>query len=155
MARPFFTRERISDFEIYERNCDLSLGHAKNRLAEGHPIDFQVCNLFLQMRRAFISRHALHRTLYPASHWTPLPSSSSAPTSVPLPQGFHIHRFPRNITQRHSSVTRRTYSFKDLSRGRSGRHCDIALGASGLSARNSGWIKCPRCEKLWMNLRSP
>ena len=42
MARPFFTRERISDFEIYERNCDLSLGQAKARLAEGHPIDFQV-----------------------------------------------------------------------------------------------------------------
>lgn len=55
MARPFFTRERISDFEIYERNCDLSLGHAKNRLAEGHPIDFQVCNLFLQFGTELLS----------------------------------------------------------------------------------------------------
>jgi len=42
MTRPFFTRERISDFEIYDRNCDISLTQAKNRLAEGHSIDFQV-----------------------------------------------------------------------------------------------------------------
>ncbi|KAF8960281.1 cytochrome P450 [Flammula alnicola] len=41
ITRPFFTRERISDFEIYNRNCDLSLKEAKNRLAEGYSIDFQ------------------------------------------------------------------------------------------------------------------
>ena len=42
MTRPFFTRERISDFEIYDRNSDISLTQAKNRLAEGHSVDFQV-----------------------------------------------------------------------------------------------------------------
>ncbi|KDR66459.1 hypothetical protein GALMADRAFT_259238 [Galerina marginata CBS 339.88] len=41
ITRPFFTRERISDFEIYDRNCDLSLKEAKKRLSEGYPIDFQ------------------------------------------------------------------------------------------------------------------
>ncbi|KAF8905831.1 cytochrome P450 monooxygenase pc-3 [Gymnopilus junonius] len=41
MTRPFFTRERISDFDIYDRNCDLSLRHAKDRLAEGYSVDFQ------------------------------------------------------------------------------------------------------------------
>ncbi|CAA7269188.1 unnamed protein product [Cyclocybe aegerita] len=41
MTRPFFTRERISDFEIYERNCHLSLNQARDRLSEGHPIEFQ------------------------------------------------------------------------------------------------------------------
>ncbi|KAF8960252.1 cytochrome P450 [Flammula alnicola] len=41
MTRPFFTRERISDFEIYDRNCDLSLVTAKKRLAEGFSLDFQ------------------------------------------------------------------------------------------------------------------
>ncbi|KIM42692.1 hypothetical protein M413DRAFT_121806 [Hebeloma cylindrosporum] len=41
MTRPFFTRERISDFDIYDRNCDISLTQAKHRLAEGHSIDFQ------------------------------------------------------------------------------------------------------------------
>ena len=42
MTRPFFTRERISDFEIYDRNSDLSLRLAKERIAEGHAVDFQV-----------------------------------------------------------------------------------------------------------------
>ncbi|KAJ3511200.1 hypothetical protein NLJ89_g4237 [Agrocybe chaxingu] len=41
MTRPFFTRERISDFEIYERNCHLSLNQARDRLSEGYPVEFQ------------------------------------------------------------------------------------------------------------------
>ena len=41
MTRPFFTRERISDFDIYERNCDLALDTAKVRTREGFPIEFQ------------------------------------------------------------------------------------------------------------------
>ncbi|KAJ3511197.1 hypothetical protein NLJ89_g4236 [Agrocybe chaxingu] len=41
MTRPFFTRERISDFEIYERNCDVSLSQARVRLTEGYPVEFQ------------------------------------------------------------------------------------------------------------------
>jgi hypothetical protein len=43
MTRPFFTRERISDFEIYHRNCNIALRAAKSRLAEGLPLNFQVC----------------------------------------------------------------------------------------------------------------
>ncbi|KAH9483162.1 Cytochrome P450 monooxygenase 75 [Psilocybe cubensis] len=41
MTRPFFTRERISDFDIYDRNCDLSIKAAKQRLKEGYTVDFQ------------------------------------------------------------------------------------------------------------------
>ena len=42
MARPFFTRERISDFDIYDKNCVSALQLARTRLAEGYPIEFQV-----------------------------------------------------------------------------------------------------------------
>ncbi|KAF8810034.1 cytochrome P450 monooxygenase pc-3, partial [Phlegmacium glaucopus] len=41
MTRPFFTRERISDFDIYDKNCATTLQLAKTRLAEGYPIEFQ------------------------------------------------------------------------------------------------------------------
>ncbi|KAH9478505.1 Cytochrome P450 monooxygenase 75 [Psilocybe cubensis] len=41
MTRPFFSRERISDFEIYDRNWNISLTLAKDRLAEGYSIDVQ------------------------------------------------------------------------------------------------------------------
>ena len=42
MTRPFFTRERISDFDIYDKNCVSTLQLARTRLAEGYPVEFQV-----------------------------------------------------------------------------------------------------------------
>ena len=42
MTRPFFSRERISDFDIYDKHCDTTLQIAKTRLAEGYSFDFQV-----------------------------------------------------------------------------------------------------------------
>ena len=42
MTRPFFSRERISDFDIYDKHCDTTLRLAKTRLAEGYSFDFQV-----------------------------------------------------------------------------------------------------------------
>ena len=42
MTRPFFTRERISDFDIYDKNCATTLKLARTRLAEGYPVEFQV-----------------------------------------------------------------------------------------------------------------
>jgi hypothetical protein len=41
MTRPFFTRERISDFDIYDKNCASTLQLARTRLAEGYPVEFQ------------------------------------------------------------------------------------------------------------------
>jgi cytochrome P450 len=41
MTRPFFTRERISDFDIYDKNCASTLKLARTRLAEGYPVEFQ------------------------------------------------------------------------------------------------------------------
>ena len=41
MTRPFFNKERISDFANFDRHADAILRQAKARLAEGFPIDFQ------------------------------------------------------------------------------------------------------------------
>ncbi|EKM75106.1 hypothetical protein AGABI1DRAFT_132556 [Agaricus bisporus var. burnettii JB137-S8] len=41
ITRPFFTKDRISDFELFERHTDEALRKAKARLTEGYPIDFQ------------------------------------------------------------------------------------------------------------------
>ena len=46
MTRPFFTRERISDFDIYDKNCITTLQLARNRLAEGYSVEFQVASIF-------------------------------------------------------------------------------------------------------------
>lgn len=42
MTRPFFNKDRISDFENFDRHADLALRTMKDRLKEGHPVDFQV-----------------------------------------------------------------------------------------------------------------
>jgi len=41
MTRPFFTRDRISDFEIFEKHANDALGQLKTRLKQGYPVDFQ------------------------------------------------------------------------------------------------------------------
>ena len=43
MTRPFFSRDRISHFDNFDRHADDALGQLKARLREGHAVDFQVC----------------------------------------------------------------------------------------------------------------
>ncbi|KAF8160351.1 cytochrome P450 [Mycena galopus ATCC 62051] len=43
MSRPFFNRERISDFDLFDRHTHDALSHMSNRLAEGYAVDFQDC----------------------------------------------------------------------------------------------------------------
>jgi hypothetical protein len=42
MTRPFFNKERITDFDIFDRHANHAIGQAADRLAAGYPIDFQV-----------------------------------------------------------------------------------------------------------------
>ncbi|KAF8451110.1 cytochrome P450 [Boletus edulis BED1] len=41
MTRPFFNRDRISDFETFEKHADDAIGQLKARLRQGYPVDFQ------------------------------------------------------------------------------------------------------------------
>ncbi|KAI5830824.1 cytochrome P450 [Schizophyllum commune Tattone D] len=41
MTRPFFNKEKIAHFDIFDRHADDLLRKVKTRLAEGFPIDFQ------------------------------------------------------------------------------------------------------------------
>ncbi|KAF7967615.1 hypothetical protein HWV62_33667 [Athelia sp. TMB] len=41
MTRPFFTRDRISEFDNFDRHADLMIRALKARLRAGHPVDFQ------------------------------------------------------------------------------------------------------------------
>jgi len=41
MTRPFFTKNRISDFDNFERHAEDTISVIKARLAQGYPIDFQ------------------------------------------------------------------------------------------------------------------
>ncbi|KAG6831896.1 hypothetical protein H0H87_003547 [Tephrocybe sp. NHM501043] len=41
MTRPFFSKERISHFEVFDRHSEDALEKACVRFAEGFPVDFQ------------------------------------------------------------------------------------------------------------------
>jgi len=41
MTRPFFSKDRVSDFDIFEKHAEDAIGQLKARLREGYPVDFQ------------------------------------------------------------------------------------------------------------------
>ncbi|KAI6122898.1 cytochrome P450 [Pisolithus croceorrhizus] len=41
MTRPFFSKDRLSHFDIFEKHANDALNQAKARLREGYPVDFQ------------------------------------------------------------------------------------------------------------------
>lgn len=41
MTRPFFTRDRITEFDNFDRHADAMIAAMKERLRAGHAIDFQ------------------------------------------------------------------------------------------------------------------
>lgn len=58
MTRPFFSKDRISDFENFERHITTVIALTKERVAEGHPVDVQVCpNFVSSLGTHLISRY--------------------------------------------------------------------------------------------------
>ena len=43
MTRPFFARDRVTDFDLFDRHAEVVLTRLKERFAKGEAIDFQVC----------------------------------------------------------------------------------------------------------------
>ncbi|KAF5365393.1 hypothetical protein D9757_011671 [Collybiopsis confluens] len=41
LTRPFFTREKITHFDLFDRHAELAIQKLKNRLLAGHSVDFQ------------------------------------------------------------------------------------------------------------------
>jgi hypothetical protein len=51
ITRPFFSRERIGDFDVFESHATDAVSQAINRLLAGYHIDFQVSLLSIQSFR--------------------------------------------------------------------------------------------------------
>ena len=43
ITRPFFSHDRISHFNIFDRHAEYAITQIKSRLRAGYPVDFQVC----------------------------------------------------------------------------------------------------------------
>ncbi|KAJ7758386.1 cytochrome P450 [Mycena metata] len=88
MTRPFFEKQRISDFEIFDKHVEDAIGQMKNRLGEGHAFDFQelIGRVTLDSASDFLFGHDFHSLATPLSYpfyvTAPPPSpSADAPKS--------------------------------------------------------------------------
>jgi hypothetical protein len=46
MTRPFFSKERIGHFDIFDKHAEDAIAQTKTRVKQGYPIDFQVGRIF-------------------------------------------------------------------------------------------------------------
>ncbi|KAF5341462.1 hypothetical protein D9758_013949 [Tetrapyrgos nigripes] len=82
MTRPFFSKVRISDFDLFERHAEDTLSLISERLASGTPVDFQdaVGRFTLDSATEFLFGKSVNSLsaglLYPESH--PLAKDASA-----------------------------------------------------------------------------
>ncbi|KAJ7261062.1 cytochrome P450 [Mycena rebaudengoi] len=62
MTRPFFHRQRISDFDLFDQHAENAIGQFKARLRAGYPADFQdmVSRFTLDTATAFLFDKDLH-----------------------------------------------------------------------------------------------
>ncbi|KAF4616028.1 hypothetical protein D9613_011378 [Agrocybe pediades] len=98
ITRPFFTRERISDFEIYERNCNQSIKAAEKRLAEGFSVDVQ--DLFGRFTLDSATEFLFGQTVDSLSADLPYPPSYShknGPSFYNHPSNIFVEAFSKGL----------------------------------------------------------
>ncbi|KZS95633.1 cytochrome P450 monooxygenase pc-3 [Sistotremastrum niveocremeum HHB9708] len=88
MTRPFFSRERISDFELFGRHADDAISKLASRLSEGEAVDFQdlVSRFTLDSATEFLfgsNVHSLANGL-PYPYTSPKSSSNSLSADTDL-----------------------------------------------------------------------
>ncbi|TRM60069.1 cytochrome P450 [Schizophyllum amplum] len=92
MTRPFFNKDKISHFDNFDRHADNIIRLAKERIAEGYPIDFQdmVARFTLDSATEYLFGHDVN------SSGAGLPYPPGAATSTPLE--FFTHPSNRFVT---------------------------------------------------------
>ncbi|KAJ7258451.1 cytochrome P450 monooxygenase pc-3 [Mycena haematopus] len=86
MTRPFFKRDRVSDFELFDRHSNDAISAIKTRSSEGYPIDFQdiVSRFAMDSSSEFLFGHNAH-TL---AAGLPYPSYVAAATNTDASSAF-------------------------------------------------------------------
>ncbi|KAK1219856.1 hypothetical protein PQX77_017433 [Marasmius sp. AFHP31] len=62
MTRPFFTRDRIGHFELFDRHAEIAIKQIKKRMQAGYSIDFQdlMCRFTLDSSTEFLFGSCMH-----------------------------------------------------------------------------------------------
>ncbi|PFH46829.1 hypothetical protein AMATHDRAFT_68991 [Amanita thiersii Skay4041] len=111
MTRPFFTKERISHFDIFDRHAKDAISQLKHRLSEGYPVDLQDLALRFTMDSAteFLfaqNVHSLGAGLpYPGEHYHKLSTKHLETASMQS-------RHPANVFTRSFDEAQRFISLR-------------------------------------------
>ena len=46
ITRPFFARDRVTDFDLFDQHAEVVIRKLKERFVQGEVIDFQVCSSY-------------------------------------------------------------------------------------------------------------
>ncbi|KAF8918972.1 cytochrome P450 [Mucidula mucida] len=89
MTRPFFNKDRISDFDNFERHTISSIALIKARLQEGHPVDFQ--DVVSRFTLDSATEYLFGKDVESLSAGLPYPPSSNIPNPI------HFENHPSNV----------------------------------------------------------
>ncbi|KAG6841331.1 hypothetical protein C0991_012156 [Blastosporella zonata] len=82
MTRPFFSKDRITHFDIFERHAQDAIQQLKARLKEGHPVDIQdlASRFTMDSATEFLFAKDVHSlgAGLPYPHYSPLALSTAA-----------------------------------------------------------------------------
>ncbi|KAJ7056011.1 cytochrome P450 [Mycena amicta] len=83
MTRPFFHRERISDFELFDHHAENAINRIKARLRDGFPVDFQdvVSRFTMDAATSFLFGHDVHSL----DAGLPFPGPHYPSSNIPAP----------------------------------------------------------------------
>ncbi|KAF8350986.1 cytochrome P450 [Amanita rubescens] len=111
MTRPFFTKDRISHFDIFDRHAQDAISQLKARLTEGFPVDIQdlASRFTMDSATEFLfgqNVHSLGAGLpYPGSHYY-------APTLEHLKLAQEQQQHPANVFTRSFDEAQRRIAFR-------------------------------------------
>jgi hypothetical protein len=127
MTRPFFSKDRISDFDIFEKHAENAIHQMKIRLREGYPVDFQdVASRFtLDSATEFLFGKDV-RSLSAGIVYPPKSPLSKDPTFLDHPS----NRFVRAFTESQIATAYRTnygssWRFAEFWRDQVQKHMEV------------------------------
>ncbi|KAF8636108.1 hypothetical protein AX17_003812 [Amanita inopinata Kibby_2008] len=93
ITRPVFTRDRISDYELFDRHAEVVISQLKQRLREGYAVDFQdlMSRFTLDSATDFLFGSCVHSL----SAGLPYPPTASPPYPI-SPSSSPHHANPAN-----------------------------------------------------------
>ncbi|KZT71412.1 cytochrome P450 [Daedalea quercina L-15889] len=102
MTRPFFSKDRISHFELFDRHAEVALNKMSERFRAGYAIDFQdlVSRFTLDSATEFLFGACVHslRSMLPFPHNTSTSSPFAAVTMSPVSEQDAAEAFATAFT---------------------------------------------------------